>query len=365
MKTINKLTWLVLLACTGLFAQDVQTLYDQAKEALAAGKYELALNMISEARADIQKDPQLDPNQAFGKRLLPQLEKNARNMAEIAQALLELYKTTDSSVSFADLPPGPEAVREYNSAAKQASNDLAAKRDEILNQHELAPEYRDALRKLPEFTRVEQLGSVGIMDKVSVKYEQMATALLDSLSAVDKRLRAAEDKLAKMLKSAQANKAQVDKMSKEVSQLSQERMNYISSISEMLVGEPSAEQSKLPVVLEGNQVEVAFKNAIQTEMGRLRAYMEPVDSVTYKELVRNYEKIASYNRIFTRNKITADQAALLSQYKMALDAVKVTTPKKTEYNRLLLIGGVLLVIIVIVIVVAAGKKKAGGSGMVS
>jgi hypothetical protein len=357
MKTINKLVWLLLLGCTALFAQDVQTLYDQAKEALSAGKYELALSMISEAQADIQKDAQLDPNQAFSKRLLPQLEKNARHMAELAQALQELYKNSESAVSFSDLPPGPEAVREYNAQAKQASNDLAAKRDDIVSRYELAAEYRDALYKLPEYRRIEQLASVGIMDKVSVKYERMATMLIDSLSAVDHRLRALEDKLAKMMKSAKANKAQVEKMSQEVAQLSQERLNYISSITEMLAGEPSAEQQKLPIVLDGNQVEAAFKNAIRTEMGRLREIAAPVDSATYKDLQRNYDKIASYNRIFTRNKITADQAALLSQYKMALQAVKISAPTKSDYHRLLLIGGILLVVIVIVIVVATGKKR--------
>jgi len=362
MKTINSL--LLLFAVSILFAQDVQNLYDQAREALTAGNYELALDMVSSAKSDIEKDPQLDPNHLFTNRLLPKVEKDAHTMESLVQALQELYASGQNQLTFAELPAGSEAVRHYNEQAKQVSADLVSKRDEILNLSELAPEYRNALRKLPVYTQIERLASAGMMDKLSEKYEQMANVLVDSLAAVDRRLRQMEGKLAKMVKSVAVSKAQVEKMNQEVARLSQERLNYISSISEMLAGEPSSEQGKMPLTLDGNQVENVFANAIQSETKRLQE-LGPIDSTQYKELVRNYEKIVSYNHIFVKNKISADQSVLLAQYKAALDKVKVVTLKKVEYSGRLLLVGAILLLILVVIVAAASKKKSAHPPSVS
>jgi len=358
MRLINKLFLLLLLSGKALLGQDVQQLYDQAREVLAAGQYDLALTLIREAKAEIDRDPQADPNQVFAKRLLPQVEKNARTMGELAAALQAVHQSVQNDLFFQDLAPGPEAVRQYTTQAKEASLDLVRRRDEIIRSHVLAPEYRSAVRGLPVYAQSEQLASVGIMDRLSEQFERMTTVLVDSLNAVDLRYRWATEKLAKLVKTNAANKAQMEQMSKEVARLSQERLNYINSIAEMLVGESSAESFNRPVTLNDNQVENAFIQAIQSEIARLRSLAD-VDSTEYRELAHNYEKIASYNRIFAKNRIAADQSALIAQYKAALDAVPVRTPVAPKAPRRLFyyVATALLLAILVVILVAASKKR--------
>ncbi len=358
MRPINKLFLLLLLSGTALFGQDVQQLYDQAREVLTSGQYDLALTLIREAKAEIDKDPQVDPNQVFANRLLPQVEKNARTMGELVAALQALNQGVQNELFFQDLAPGAEAVRRYTAQAKEASLDLVRRRDEIIRSYVLAPEYRSAVRSLPVYAQTEQLASVGIMDRLSEKFERMTTVLVDSLNAVDLRYRWATEKLAKLMKTNAANKAQMEQMSKEVARLSQERLNYINSIAEMLVGESSAESFNRPVTLNGNQVENAFIQTIQSEITRLRS-LASVDSAEYRELAQNYEKIAGYNRIFAKNGIAADQSPLIAQYKTALDAVSVRTPvvPKTTSRLVYFIAAALLLAIVVVILIAAGKKR--------
>jgi archaellum component FlaC len=356
MKRINSLWGLLLLWSVLLQAQDVQTLYDQAKETLAAGKYELALSMIADAKADIAKDAKLDPNHVFAKRLLPQLEKNAQNMADAAKALDQLYQNVLNSLAFPDLAPGPDAVQQYNDQAKQASRDLLSKRDEIMAQYVLEPEFRDVLRKLPAFTQIEELAGSGIMDKLAGKFSQMAGVLMDSLKNVDGRFRKVQDKLAHMIKSASANKGEIERLTKEVNRLSAERITYVNTISEMLAGEPGPENAQLRTALMDNQVENVFAGMIQSEINRLSGIAE-VDSAGYKELMKGYDRVKSYNRIFTKNKIAADQQALLAQYEAALKAVKIKVPEKPKSYTMLIFGGALLLAIVVVIVMAVGKRK--------
>jgi len=129
MRPMNKLFLLLLLSGTALFGQEVQQLYDQAREVLASGPYELALTLIREAKAEIEKDPQVDPNQVFANRLLPQVEKNARSMAELAAALQALNQSVQNELFFQDLAPGAEAVRRYTAQAKELSLDLVRRRD--------------------------------------------------------------------------------------------------------------------------------------------------------------------------------------------------------------------------------------------
>lgn len=356
MKRINNLWGLLLLWFALASAQDVQTLYDQAKEALSAGKYDLALSMIADAKADIGKDAKLDPNHIFGNRLLPQLEKNARNMADAAKALEQLYENVLGSLTFPDLAPGPDAVQQYNDQAQQASRDLLVKRDEILARYPLEAEYHAALRKLAPFTRIEELAAVGIMDRLAGRFSQMAGVLMDSLKNVDSRYRNAQDKLARMMKTASANRKEIERLTKEVNNLSAERMTYVNTISEMLAGEPGPENAQLRTALMDNQVENVFAGMIQGEINRIGAITE-VDSAGYKELMKGYDRVQSYNRIFTRNKIAADQSALLAQYEAALRAVKIKVPEKAASNKMLYFGGALLLAIVVVIVMAVGKRK--------
>ncbi|NLP09956.1 hypothetical protein GX408_06105 [bacterium] len=358
MKPINKLFLLLLISVTALFGQDVQQLYDQAREVLTSGQYDLALTLIREAKSEINKDPQVDPNQVFANRLLPQVEKNALTMGELAAALQALNQSVQNELFFQDLAPGPEAVRRYTAQAKEASLELIRRRDEIIRRYVLAPEYRSAVRGLPMYAQTEQLASVGIMDRLSEQFERMTTVLVDSLNAVDLRYRRTTERLAQLVKSNAANKAQVAQMSKEVARLSQERLNYINSIAEMLVGESSAESFNRPVTLNGNQVENAFIQAIQSEMARLRS-LTSVDSAEYRDLAQNYEKIAGYNRIFAKNRIAADQSTLIAQYKAALDAVSVRTPMapKATSRLFYFIATALLLVILVVILVAASKKR--------
>jgi hypothetical protein len=358
MKRINSILALLLLGMTVVFAQDVQELYDRAREALSSGDYELAATLINEAKSDISRDPQLDPNHVFANRLLPQVEKNAGVMAEMVKALNELYTSTQSSIYFPDQVPSPESVRLNNQLAKQISSDLLSRRDEIMDRYDLAAEYRNALARLPIYRQIDQLASAGVMDKVAEKYEQMATVLLDSLTAVDRRYRKIEERLAKAMKSAAASRAQVQTMSQELANLSQERLNYISSISEMLAGESSSEQPKLPLTLNGNQIENVFANTIQTEINRLRS-MTKVDSATYKELLHNYNRIESYSRIFAKNKIAGDQTQLMAQYKQALAAIQVQTPKpKGQYGAAFLLIGLLLLILAVIMIAAIKRRSA-------
>ncbi len=334
MKSANSWMMLFLLLLAPLLqAQDVQDLYEQAKEALRQADYQTCLDKIAAAKAEISQDPQLDPNGVFMKRLLPEVERNGQNMAAIMLALEELYDSSQSGVTFADLGLNQEAITQYHAQARDASDDLQRRRDEILASRELAPEYRTALLRAPVLTRIEKLASTGIMEKLTGKFSQMVGLLTDSLSAVDK-----------LQKSAAASKQEIEKIKGEMAKLNTERLSYINTISEMLAGEASPEMEPIRVALSENQVDDVFRGVIESEIRRVKG-ITTIDSVGYKELLKDYDRIRNYNRIFAKNNIAPDQAALLASYDAAIKAVKVEVPKTTNWTLIYIIIGVLLLLL--------------------
>jgi len=355
----NKLLLIaVLLLAQVLFAQDIQDLYDEAKQALMQGDYQIALNKVSEAKTQIQIDPNLDPNNTFMNKLLPKVENAATSMKGIVEALNTLYSSMQTSITFPDLPPSRESVNQYTEQAKKASFDLMAKRDSIFSAYELDPEFRDALRNTTGYKNIEQLASVGIVEKLSEKFVKIAGVLTDSLNNVDKRYKTVEASLEKMKKEAKAGRAEKDKLEKQLAQLSEERMNYMSTISEMLIGEATAENPQMRMTLMENNVENVYSGVIMSEIKRVQAITE-IDSAGYKQLMKNYQRIKDYNRIFMNNKITQDQAPLLAKYETAIKNVKVTEPGKYNF---LLYGAIALVVIILLFAVykmgASSKKTA-------
>lgn len=345
-----------LLLAQTLMAQDIQDLYDDAKQALLNGNFEIALNKISEAKTQIMIDPNLDPNGAFMNKLLPKVENAANNMAGASKALEELYAAIQASLTFPDLAPSKEAVDQYTQLAKKASSDLMAKRDSILAAYELDPEFREALRNTPGFTQIEQLASVGVMEKLSEKFVKIAVVLTDSLKSIDTRYKTVEAKLEKMKKAATAGKVEHDKLQKQLAELSQERLNYMSTISEMLVGEASAENPQMRMTLMESNVENVFSGVIMSEIKRVKEITE-IDSVGYKQLMKNYQRMKNYNAIFAKNNISQDQTVLLAKYEAAIKAVNVEEPGKYKVVLYLAIGVVVLVLLFAFYKFGASKKK--------
>jgi len=348
------IVFFILLLGYNLLAQDIEELYEQAKSALLLGDYRKASTMIADAQQRILLDPNLDPNAAYAKKLLPRLEKTADNMAEIAKALDALYQNIQPSIVFPDLPPSREAVDQYTSQAKSASQQLLTRRDSILASYELDPEFRESIRKIEVYTQVEHLASVGIIQQLSGKFTQIASVLADSLKSVDKRYRDLTAQLEKMKKSATAGKTEREKLQKQLAQLSQERLNYMNTISEMLIGEPKPENEQMRTALIDNNIENVFSGVIRNEIKRVQEITE-IDSSGYKELVKQYDRVKNYNRIFSKNNISADQANLLIQYEAAIKGVKVIVPEK--FNIWLWVVLPLAVIFLIVIIYLLTTRK--------
>jgi predicted transcriptional regulator len=358
MKNANRwILLLLVLAAPLLYAQDVQELYEQAKEALKSADYQTCLDKVAAAKAEISQDAKLDPNGVFMKRLLPEVETNGQNMASIMLALEELFENSQSGVTFADLGLTQEAVNSYFEQARDASDELQRKRDEILASRDLAPEYKTALLRAPILARIEKLASTGIMEKLTARFSQMVGVLTDSLAAVDNRYRMAEARLAKVQKSAAASRQEIEKIKGEMAKLNAERLSYINTISEMLAGEASAEMEPIRVALSENQVDDVFRGVIESEIRRVKG-ITLIDSVGYKELLKDYDRIRNYNRIFAKNSIAPDQAALLASYEAAIKAVPVEEPKRTNWTMIYIIAGVFLVLLLITLYkLSSGSKK--------
>lgn len=358
MKSAN--SWIIILLvllAPVLYAQDVQDLYEQAKDALKAADYQTCLDKVAAAKAEISRDAKLDPNGVFMKRLLPEVEVNGQNMAAIMLALEELYDASQGEIAFSDHGLSQDAVAAYYLEARTASDELQRKRDEILSSRDLAPEYRNALLKAPVLTRIEKLASTGIMEKLTAKFSQMVGVLTDSLITIDNRYKMAEARLVKLQKSAAASKQEIEKIKSQMAQLNTERLSYINTISEMLAGEASAEMEPIRVALSENQVDDVFRGVIESEIRRVQG-ITAVDSAGYKELMKDYDRIRNYNRIFAKNSIAPDQTALLASYEAAIKAIKIEEPKKTNLTMLYILAGLLLLLILIAIIkLSSGKKQ--------
>jgi hypothetical protein len=350
---------LLFLMISLTIAQDVQPTYEEAKIALLDGDYKTALEKIDAAKAQIQADPKLDPNLTFSSKLLPALETSARKVAEVARALENLYNRSMSNLVFMDLPATLESVEQYNKQAQKFSAGIIRQRDSLLNDPEIPSEYREALLKIPVVQDLESEATTVVMQKLSDKVMQLTSVVIDSLVAVDGRFKKAEERIEKMLKTAAANKTDMDTMTKELAQLSQERLNYLNAISQMLEGEVTPEIVPIRKSLTDNQVQDAFAHVIESEINRLHE-ITLIDSTGYKELLRSYDRIKNYDQIFSQNKIGGDQSTLLAQYEQALKAIKVEEPKKLMWSWGI-IAGIIVVIAGIIIVVPLVRKKRTGS----
>jgi len=355
-KAVRYFVSLLFLMVSSAMAQDVQQTYEAAKIALLDGNYKTALEKIDEAKGQIQADPNLDPNLTFSRKLLPALETNARKIAEIAQALEYLYNSSMSELVFMDLPATPESVEQYNKQAQMFSAGIIRQRDSLLNDPDIPAEYREALAKIPVVQDLESQATTVVMQKLSDQVMQLTSVIIDSLVAVDARFKQAEDKIEKILKSETANKAEMDKMTKELAQLSQERLNYLNAISQMLEGEVAPEILPIRKSLAENQVQDAFAHVIESEINRLHE-ITSIDSVGYKELLRSYDRIKNYNQIFSQNKIGGDQSNLLAQYEQALKTVKVEEPKKLMWTWGIVAGTLVFIAGIIIIFYIIKKKK--------
>ncbi len=332
---------------TMVFAQDIQELYESAKDALLKGNYMLALTRISDAQAQIEMDPNLDPNQMYRNRLLPQLQKDANTMAAIIRSLEGLYDRAQVELIFPDLPPSIEAIDQYTQIARTMSEKIIAHRDSIVSAYDLAPEFINALRSLPAFKQIEQFSSIGIMNRLSNKFSIMAGVLTDSIQSINARYSALAENLEKLKKSAAASRAERKKLEQQLAALSKERDNYMHAISEILLGQPAAANESQRMILLDQNLDAAFSTAIETEIKRVEAMAE-VDSLGHQELLKNLERMKQYNQIFTNNNVATDQSPLLARYEAAIQRVKVAQPEKANY--LFYIGIAIAVIILAFII---------------
>jgi len=346
-----------LLLAHFVVAQDIQSLYDEAKEALMRGDYQTALDKISAAKAEIVSDPNLDPNGTYMDRLLPKIENTADSMAGIVKALEELYSSAQTEVVFPDLAPTREAVAQYSQQAKKASERLLAKRDSIFSSFELGPEYREALRNTFQLKQIEQLASIGIMDKLSEKFARIAGVLSDSIRAINDRYKSVESRLAQMKKSAASSSADRAKLEQRLAELSQERMNYVNTISEMLVGETTAENQQMRMVLVDQNIGDVFGNVIMSEIKRVQEITE-VDSAGYRELMKGFERLQKYNQIFAKNNVSGDQSALLAKYGEAIKRIKVVEPGRPKPFVFLVIGLAVIGILLVILRMRHSSRKA-------
>lgn len=347
---------IVILWAQSILAQDVQEIYDSAKGALLKGDYITALTKISDAKAQIVMDPNLDPNGVFKSRLLPKIENAANAMAKIAGALEQLYSATQTEIIFPDASPSAESVNQYTRQAKTTSEQLLAKRDSILSSIELDPEFREALRNSPAFRQIEQLASVGIVEKLSAKFTEIVFVLTDSIDAINSRYESVAANLEKMKKTATANKKERKKLEDQLAALSQERDNYMNAISEILVGEASAKNDQVQMILMDNDLDNVFGSAITSEIQRVETISE-VDSAGYRELLNNYERMKKYNEIFAKNNVTGDQSDLLARYEAAIKNVKVIQPAQPNYLLYFGIAVVGLILIFVIYKIVASMKK--------
>ncbi|MDZ7330532.1 MAG: hypothetical protein ONB31_00980 [candidate division KSB1 bacterium] len=356
---VSRFIFLIAL-CWGTFviAQDIQEMYDAAKQALLQGDYMLALTRISDAQAQIEIDPNLDPNGVFGKKLLPKLQTVANNMAAIIRSLEALYAQAQVESVFPDLPPSVESVTQYTQMARSMSEKLIAHRDSILSIYELEPEFKLAIRNLPSVRQIEQFASIGIMDRLSSKFSLLAEVLTDSIRSINTRYAALTEDLEKLKRSAAASRAERKKLEQQLAALSQERDNYMHAISEMLMGLPTAENETRQMILLDQNLDTAFSTAIETEIKRVEAMTE-VDSLGHKELLKNFERMKQYNQIFTKNNVAADHSALLARYEAAIQRVKVVQPEKTNYVFYIGIALAVLILgfIIYQFVVSSRKRK--------
>ena len=350
MKSVCRLFFIfIILFNISLFAQNVQEVYEDAKSALMQGDYESALLKITIAQAMIEEDPNLDPNGNFTKKLLPKLEQTANEMSAIVKALDELNRQSQMQLSSVNDSTAMENVNVYTGLAKDVSNSIIEKRDSILSLYNLDPQYTVGLQKNQVYRQVDMFVTQGIMDTLSQKFTVLADGLTSNLNRLNDNFKKVSDELNKMKKSASASRAERQKLEKELEKISQERMNYLNTISEMLMGQASPENPQLKSQFLDNNVEGIFNEMIQSEINRIQGLTE-VDSATYKELMKNYDRIKSYNDIFLKNNISSDQSELLAQYERAIKKIQVVQPK--QFDPIVIgsiVGGILLILILVYI----------------
>jgi hypothetical protein len=354
MTYVNRVLSIFIIWCVqNAGAQDIQSTYEECKNALLKGEYTYAMDRIADAQKLIESDPNLDPNQVFANKLLPALEVNAINMGEIFKSLNKLYNDYSSKAIFSDLPASMESVQKYNQEAQKFTTELLKKREIIFNSFELEAIYRDVVRKSETSRKIEELASVLVVQLLSQKYNGVVTNVVDSLKIIDKQYGIAQAKLETLSKASAASKADIRKIQSELSRLSQERLNYVNALTQMLVSESSTDITPLRQALIENQVESVFTNMIKTETKRL-VTITAVDSTGYRELVKEFERMQSYNQIFMQNRITEDKSPLLLQYQKALRAIQIKEPSKVNWQ--------LLFVLLVAAGVAMGlylfKKKA-------
>jgi hypothetical protein len=242
-----------------------------------------------------------------------------------------------------------ESVNTYTQLAKNVSNSIMERRDSILALYELDAQYSEALRRNTVYQQIDQFVSQGIMDSLSQKFTVIASGLTDNLNRLNENFKKVSAELEKIKKSASANRAERKKLEQELEMISQERMNYLNAISEMLMGGASPESPQLNSQFLDNNVEGIFTEMIQSEIKRIQGLTE-VDSATYKDLMKNYNLIKSYNEIFLKNSISADQSELLAQYERTIKNIKVVQSER--FNPIIIgsiIAGILLILILVFI----------------
>jgi hypothetical protein len=356
---INVLTIICCLCLVNqIFAVDINELYEQAQNALMEGDYNEALIKVNEARTLIMVDPNLDPNEVYFNKLLPKIEAVAGKMESIDKQLDTLFHVIADNVVFVEIASSPDAVLQYLEQVRRAGSMLIEKRDSIYSLYDFKPEYRDGLRKIPNSKKIELLAGIGIIEQMVEKFEQIVIVLTDSIQSIDARYRTAADELKNMRKLVGVDRSKIKKLENELAQLSEERLNYLNTISEMLMGEPSPEKEKIQTSLVDKNVGAVFSNMIRSEITRIKEIGE-VDSSGYKELYAHYQRIKNYNNIFSKNKVTQDQSELLAQYEAAIKNVKVTAVASQKYVTWLYIAipVILLIFFIIVYKMNSAKKK--------
>ncbi len=354
---IGKALLLLFLLTAVLAAQDVQELYDEAREALLAADPAAAERKVDLAMKLLEEDPRLDPNGLFRKKLLPKIKSDAAAMAAALQVFDELTREEQASLAFPDLPPTAAAVGKYAETAKEASERALRRRDQLVEAANLSPEYREALRRSAACRRLEAWAGEGVIDALAEKIGALADALIDSLRAADRRYAELQKQLARLKSSTASSRGEIEKLRKQVDELSAERLKYIDTLAQMLQADLPADVKPVKIAMAERNVGSVFRGVVQSEIKRVRETKE-IDAASYRQMQEGYERLVRYHKVFVENGLSADQTALLKEYKSALDRMHVVKHRKWDSKMYLTVMISVALVVIVGLLIRQKKREA-------
>ncbi|MDZ7315455.1 MAG: hypothetical protein ONA69_02475 [candidate division KSB1 bacterium] len=352
---------LVLSGFVSADAQDLQEYYASAKDALLAADPRKAQQLIGEAKTLLEDDPRLDPNGMFSRRLLPQIERYAEAMAQLLTKLEELAAQGNIQIEWPDLPASTEAVQQYAAIAKEKSEQLLASRSRLLAESDLPSEFREALRQSLPYRQIDRAVSTGIVEQLTRRFVGITSALVDSLKGVNRRYANLSKALEKAKRTPAVSQSEISKLNEQLVQVTRERDKLLQTLAKMLQADVGEDVKPVTKALERQNLETIFTNTLNSEIKYLRSVKE-VDRQTYQNLLKGYERLESYNKIFVNTGVAKDKSEQLRELKASIDQLKVTGRRPSPMLFFILLGIVLTVGFLILFRLASKKSAPVGTG---